>query len=59
MEYMDGGSLAERLIYRPFSEDIARRVTRQVTDALAYIHSLGIAHRDIKPEVIGLNKCLK
>ncbi|EDO40421.1 predicted protein [Nematostella vectensis] len=53
MECMSGGELFERIQRRgdnPFTEREAASVVRQVTTALAHLHSLNIAHRDLKPE---------
>lgn len=50
MPFADGGSLRERLGRdEGIAIDEAVRVTREVCDALAYAHSQGIVHRDIKP----------
>lgn len=49
LEYMDGGSLRMRLSRRgPMSEGQTAAVTRKVLVGLSYLHSNGIAHRDIK-----------
>jgi len=34
------------------TEDIAKRITWKLLDALKYLHALGIVHRDLKPENI-------
>lgn len=45
MEYVDGTTLDEACL----SKDEKIRVLNQLTEALSYIHSLQIAHRDLKP----------
>lgn len=56
LEYVDGGSLAERLARQPFPLQSALEIIRQVAGALDYIHAHGIVHRDIKPSNILLAK---
>lgn len=49
LEYVSGGSIASRLaIHGAFPERIVRFFTRQICMGLAYLHSKGILHRDIK-----------
>lgn len=50
MEYVDGGTLADRLAAgrRPVPDD-ARAIARDLLAALDVIHRAGILHRDIKP----------
>ena len=53
MEYIEGGSLAERMRARPApSIAIALRLLRETSDALDKAHRHGIVHRDIKPSNI-------
>uniref|UniRef100_A0A7S4BV58 non-specific serine/threonine protein kinase n=1 Tax=Chrysotila carterae TaxID=13221 RepID=A0A7S4BV58_CHRCT len=50
MEYCDGGDLAQFLRrHAPLSEDDVVRFIRQTLEALQFIHSRGIVHRDVKP----------
>jgi serine/threonine-protein kinase len=51
MQYVDGGSLADRLdrVGRLSVED-ARRVLLELADVLDYAHRRGVVHRDVKPE---------
>ena len=53
MEYVEGTTLA-RLISDggPLAQDDAARLAWQVADALAAAHAAGIAHRDVKPSNI-------
>ena len=50
MPFIDGESLRARLARGPLSISEVVRVVRQVTSALAYAHSRGVVHRDIKPD---------
>ncbi|KAJ1255577.1 hypothetical protein BS78_K185200 [Paspalum vaginatum] len=55
MEFVRGGSLDACLIRyagRGIGEASARRVFQQLVSALEYCHSLGVYHRDIKPDNI-------
>ena len=53
MPYVTGETLRTRLAReRQLPVDDALRIAREVADALAYAHGLGIIHRDIKPENI-------
>lgn len=49
MPYLPGGTLEDMLNEGLLTLDEARAVLEQLTGALAYIHALGILHRDIKP----------
>ena len=49
MEYLAGGSLADRLRRGPLPEDEAVRIMRALCTALEYAHGLGVVHCDLKP----------
>lgn len=49
MEYLDGGNLAERMA-KGISHAEALRVVYEMADALNYAQSVGVVHRDIKPD---------
>jgi serine/threonine protein kinase len=56
MAYISGDNLAKRLHERGvLGVDEARKVLREVGDALAYAHDRGVVHRDIKPDNILLD----
>jgi tetratricopeptide (TPR) repeat protein len=53
MPYVEGESLRDRLqreTQLPLED--ALQITREVADALGYAHSMGVVHRDVKPENI-------
>jgi hypothetical protein len=49
VEFVPGGSLANRLQSRPLDRESAIAYLRGIGEALDYAHSLGIVHRDVKP----------
>jgi serine/threonine protein kinase len=58
MEYIGGISLhahLKQLPERRMREDEAKRLFRQLVDAMAYCHARNICHRDIKLENILLD----
>ena len=61
MEYINGGSLTDCLKKyrakkgRAFPEEIVQYLMRQIVDALKYIHSKKIIHRDLKLDNIMVN----
>jgi len=56
MEMCSGGDLFDRIISKknrvPFSEEEAASILQKLMEAISYCHSIGIAHRDIKPDNI-------
>ncbi len=55
MEQVDGTSLREALRFRSFDTEQAVELCADVASALQHAHSLGIVHRDIKPDNILLS----
>lgn len=53
MEFIPGGDLTGYLqAHGSLPEDMARTMTCQILEALAYLHTKNITHRDIKPDNI-------
>ncbi|KAI9455364.1 kinase-like domain-containing protein [Lactarius psammicola] len=57
LELVEGGDLLDFILsHDGVSEPVAQHITRQMCNALAYIHAKGITHRDLKPENVLLTK---
>ena len=56
MEYLEGGSLAERLRKGALRVDQAVRIASEMASALEAAHRKGIAHRDLKPGNVMLTR---
>ncbi|CAJ1327990.1 unnamed protein product [Effrenium voratum] len=55
LEYAEGMDLMEALLASGHVEEqTAASIVRQIAEALAYCHSQGVVHRDVKPENIML-----
>lgn len=49
MELVEGPTLASEIAAGPVAAPTLTRIARQVSEALAYAHSVGVVHRDVKP----------
>ncbi|MDE3090878.1 MAG: serine/threonine protein kinase, partial [Chloroflexota bacterium] len=56
MEYVEGESLADLLRRGALEPARAASILQQIADALDYAHARGIAHRDVKPSNIMIDR---
>lgn len=54
MEYLEGATLKD--VKKPLRVETAVRLIRPIAEALAYVHSEGLLHRDVKPSNIIITK---
>ena len=54
MDYLEGATLKE--VRKPLRVETAVRLIRPIAEALAYVHSEGLLHRDVKPSNIMITK---
>jgi len=55
MEYVRGETLGELMLRETMTIPRAVQIIKEVAEALAEAHSLGIIHRDIKPSNVAIN----
>jgi eukaryotic-like serine/threonine-protein kinase len=56
MEYLDGQTLAERLVRGPLPPSDVLRCAIELADALDHAHRHGLVHRDLKPGNVMMTK---
>ena len=56
LEYLEGESLADRLVRGPMPVEQMLRYGSQIADALERLHRQGVTHRDLKPANIMLTQ---
>lgn len=56
MDYLCGGSLADKVKNGPLPEPVALRYISQVAESLSYLHGRSVMHLDVKPANILLDE---
>jgi WD40 repeat protein/tRNA A-37 threonylcarbamoyl transferase component Bud32 len=55
LEYVPGGSLADKVREAPLAPGVAARIVEQMAEGMAYAHQRGVIHRDLKPDNVLLD----
>ena len=55
MEFMDGGTLAQRMDGRPVDPSVAAQIVEKLAQAMYHAHEQKIVHRDLKPDNVLLS----
>ncbi|WP_253718697.1 serine/threonine-protein kinase, partial [Thermus scotoductus] len=56
LEYLEEGTLEERLLKGPLNQEEAMRALLQVGQALLFLHEKGFLHQDVKPSNVFVGK---
>ena len=56
MEYLEGGTIAQRIQRKDYSDSMASRWCSEIVGGLKYLHDHGFVHRDLKPSNLLLTK---
>ena len=56
MEYLEGGTLADKLKHGPLPPSKAITILKMILNAIGHAHQVPVIHRDIKPSNILFNK---
>ncbi len=61
LEYIEGETLADRLVSGAIAVDEALRIAKQIAEALEVAHEKGVVHRDLKPAnvMVGVDDAVK